>query len=248
MPTAKLEADDSRSTRQAKESEMTVIPADGRDDDIIEGQIVGDADSDAYKRAAEIRRGIDAWTDVLSLIIEAYKEKDWETLGYSGWTEYVNGEFETNLLKLNAKVRKEWAPQLKAAGMSTREIAPVMNVDQSTVVRDAKSSDGPASPGDALKKAMKRVKAALAKVRDEMANVDPEQEWVKSDIREIADLVKDIRKPKTATDESADSASTDEPTAKQVNDWLKSEGKESEVTRGAVSKALKQEYIKAHKS
>jgi transposase-like protein len=43
-------------------------------------------------------------------------------------------------------------------------------------------------------------------------------------------------------------AAGDEPSTKQVNDWLKSEGRGSEVTRGQVSKALKKEYLAAHMS
>ena len=220
---------------------MTVDTISGDDDDAIDGVVV----SDAFKRAESIRRGLDAWTDVLSLIIEAYKAKDWEALGHADWGEYVGKEFQTNLLKLSAKTRKEWIPQLKDAGMTTREIAPVMNVDQSTVVRDAKSSEE-LSPSDRLGKTIKRAKSALTKVREGMADVDPDQEWVKSYIKELTDLLKDIRKPKGTADETAGDDGTPEPTTQQINDWAKSQGKT--VTHGRPSKELRAEYDAAHKS
>jgi hypothetical protein len=47
-------------------------------------------------------------------------------------------------------------------------------------------------------------------------------------------------KPKPAA-KSAD----DEVTSKQVNDWLKTVGRESEVKHGRISKVLKEEYIAA---
>lgn len=105
------------------------------------------AETAARERADAIRRGIDATAEALKevprLVIEAHKAADWRTLGYASWNDYVSGEFNTSLLKLDKATRKTWTLSLKDAGMSTREIAPVTNVNQTTVVRDANASPKP---------------------------------------------------------------------------------------------------------
>jgi Lsr2 len=45
----------------------------------------------------------------------------------------------------------------------------------------------------------------------------------------------------------ADKPADDGPTSKEVNEWLKSTGRESEVKHGRASKALKEEYLAAHR-
>src|SRR5437868_3217013 len=94
----------------------------------------------AKERAEAIRSGIDAIADALErvprLIIEAREAGDWRTLGYASWDDYVKGEFGTSIIKLDKATRQTWAVTLSQAGMSTREIAPVVNVSYKTVQRD----------------------------------------------------------------------------------------------------------------
>ena|SRR6266568_2275125 len=106
----------------------------------------------AKERADAIRSGIDATAAALQevprLVIEAYKADDWRTLGYESWQDYVSGEFGTSLLKLDKATRKTWTLSLKEAGMSTREIAPVTNVSQMQVSRDARETNVSAKTAD----------------------------------------------------------------------------------------------------
>ena len=94
----------------------------------------------AKARAEAIRSGIDsiaaAFQEVPRLIIEAREAGDWRTLGYPSWQDYVTGEFGTSIIRLDRATRKGWAITLSQAGMSTREIAPVVNASFKTVARD----------------------------------------------------------------------------------------------------------------
>jgi hypothetical protein len=75
------------------------------------------------------------------LVATAKTEGDWDALGYESWEAYVKGEFGTGLLKLDRAVRRVWSRALKDAGLSTREIAPVVNADQKTVVNDLREEN-----------------------------------------------------------------------------------------------------------
>ncbi len=94
----------------------------------------------AAARATEIRARLESLAghleEIPALVREAWTAGDWETLGYGTWKAYVTGEFGTELLRLDRSVRKEWVRQLTGAGMSTREIAPVVNASDTTVMRD----------------------------------------------------------------------------------------------------------------
>lgn len=96
----------------------------------------------AQKRADTIRSYLDALTNEVSAmgdrLARAYELRDWEVLGYASWAEYCEREFGTHMVKLNAGVRKAWQPALKAAGMSTGEIASATGVNRKTIQRDSK--------------------------------------------------------------------------------------------------------------
>ena len=51
---------------------------------------------------------------------------------------------------------------------------------------------------------------------------------------------------KEAKPKPAAKPADDGPTSKEVNEWLKSTGRESEVKHGRISKVLKEEYLAAH--
>src|SRR5437016_318820 len=98
----------------------------------------------AQTRAENIRTRLDSLTaninEIPVLIQEAYQAGDWQALGYPDWPAYVHEEYGTHIIKLDKAVRRKWARDLKAVGMSTREIAPVTNVSKATAARDAAAS------------------------------------------------------------------------------------------------------------
>src|SRR5215468_4478117 len=100
---------------------------------------------DAQTRAENIRTRLESLTanfnEIPVLIEEAYRAKDWEALGYPDWPSYVHGQYDMHMIKLDKAVRRKWARDLKAVGLTTREIAPVTNVSKATAARDATASD-----------------------------------------------------------------------------------------------------------
>jgi hypothetical protein len=104
-----------------------------------------DAGAQAKSRAGKIRREFAAMTasseTIHRLVTEAWQAGDWQALGYPDWEHYVMGEFGTATLKLDRAVRQAWVRSLTDAGLSTREIAPVVNASHMTVERDIRPED-----------------------------------------------------------------------------------------------------------
>jgi hypothetical protein len=71
-----------------------------------------------------------------ALVVKAYQDGDWETLGYEDWETYVQRVYKTNLIRIDKATRKVWSRELTAAGMSSYEIAPVTGANHKTVQRD----------------------------------------------------------------------------------------------------------------
>jgi hypothetical protein len=96
--------------------------------------------TDAKQRADYIRRTLTRiGTDievVAARIIVAWRNKDWETLGYASWAEYCQIELGSDMAMVHATVRKLWEPSFREAGMSTVDIAAVCGCDRKTVQRD----------------------------------------------------------------------------------------------------------------
>jgi protein gp37 len=80
------------------------------------------------------------------MIREAYVTGAWAALGYDTWDAYCAAEFGAARLALPREERREVVASLADSGLSTRAIASVTGVDQSTVVRTLKSGD--AFPGE----------------------------------------------------------------------------------------------------
>lgn len=100
----------------------------------ITEQIVGRIDS--------ISENVDA---VMLLMREALSRNAHEALGYPSPGAYISDRFGSALSGLSASLRREFVHELSEAGMSTRAIAPVVGVNQATVVRDLRG-DAHASP------------------------------------------------------------------------------------------------------
>jgi protein gp37 len=84
------------------------------------------------------------------MIREAYVSGAWAALGYDTWDAYCAAEFGAARLALPREERREVVASLADSGLSTRAIASVTGVDQSTVVRTLNAGDafprGNASP------------------------------------------------------------------------------------------------------
>lgn len=79
---------------------------------------------------------IDGITSVHALIKEAYDGKAHEALGYTSWPAYVEARFPLRTRTLPRQERMELVMELRSEGMSTRAIAPVVGVSQSTIRDD----------------------------------------------------------------------------------------------------------------
>ncbi len=85
---------------------------------------------------------------VLDLITEASENHDHIALGFKSWAEYVSTEFAGLLARLTVEDRRETVLILSRTGLSTRAIAPIVEMNQSTIVRDLQAGDAYASPAD----------------------------------------------------------------------------------------------------
>lgn len=90
----------------------------------------------ARERAERIRNGMRTYIATLKDIADAYKERDWLTLDYKSWGDYVTGEFSETRLKLSREDRQKAVEALRIAGLSQRAIAPVLGVSVGTVNAD----------------------------------------------------------------------------------------------------------------
>lgn len=95
--------------------------------------------SAAQKRADRIRNGMRTFIATRQEIVSAYTERDWVTLGYRSFEDYVESEFSETRLRLSAEERREAVTVLRAAGMSQRAIGSTLGVDAATVNRDLRT-------------------------------------------------------------------------------------------------------------
>jgi hypothetical protein len=99
----------------------------------------------ARSRATTIRQRLRELHGTLTVLSEAageaYRERDWATLGYDSWSAYCGGEFGTKV-KLTTDERQEIVGYLRGeASMSERAISVLLGVSQPTVHRDLSGSD-----------------------------------------------------------------------------------------------------------
>ena len=76
--------------------------------------------------------------DAAELMTEAYQKKIWLALGEESWAEFVNKELGEVRVRLERSVRQtiSYALNTGPAHMPSRVIAPILGVDQKTVVND----------------------------------------------------------------------------------------------------------------
>lgn len=108
--------------------------------DITTGEIIDFDPAAAERRAERIVTRLDAiaenFTRVLPMIREAIEKRDDLALGYRSPGEYVADRFGQSLGGLGIEVRRAVVGELTAAGLSSRAIAPVVNVSDRQVRRD----------------------------------------------------------------------------------------------------------------
>lgn len=73
-----------------------------------------------------------AWSD----IVEAYRQRDWITLGYRDWDQMCEVEFGGARIALPVAERQQVVADLRGEGLSTRAIASAVGVDDKTVRND----------------------------------------------------------------------------------------------------------------
>jgi len=96
--------------------------------------------NDATRRRDRIKLLLTAMTTTTEKISElleaAQADGDHRALGYASWTAYVAGEFADALAGLSTAARRPAVAALAEGGLSTRAIAEIAGVGQSTVGRD----------------------------------------------------------------------------------------------------------------
>lgn len=105
---------------------------------------------EAERITARIADKLDAIADnleqVMPMIREALTREAWKALGYASPTAYVSERFAGALGRLPRNVRQPVVCELSAAGMSTRAIAPIVQVHHDTVASDVRSGVGNPTP------------------------------------------------------------------------------------------------------
>lgn len=99
----------------------------------------------ARQRAERIRAQIVSYHQMRQDIADSFAYRDWAALGYSSWYGYLEGEFGPELQQLSRHrgQRADAARDLRAGGLSTRQIASVLDVDAKTVRNDLEGAPAP---------------------------------------------------------------------------------------------------------
>ncbi len=101
-------------------------------------------EAEARSLTGQIRSLGEGIADRVDLLVDKVRQaRDGQAhvaLGYKSWTEYVQNEFAGVLPRLDRQSRRELVTALTETGMSSRAIALVVGVSQSTVADDVTSS------------------------------------------------------------------------------------------------------------
>lgn len=125
---------------------------------MADAEVAGPVPSDAGRRRDRIKLLLSSLTTttekVADLLATTEAKEDHLALGYASWPAYLAGEYRAALAGLSTAARPPAVVALADAGLSSRAIAEIAGVDQSTVVRDRKVMQSPspeaapASPPD----------------------------------------------------------------------------------------------------
>lgn len=104
--------------------------------ELVEAMTPVEAERITSRIADKLDAIADAHEQVLPLIGEAMTRQAWKALNYQSPQSYVSERFGRALERLNLPVRRAVVAELSEAGMSTREIAPIVGAGNKTVHRD----------------------------------------------------------------------------------------------------------------
>lgn len=124
-------------------------------------------------------------TKLKTLVAEAKESEVHVALGYASWTAYLSDVLGETPLMLERDVRRELVMELTEQGMSTRAIAPIVGVDQKTVVRDI-AREAHASPDSNVSHtplgSAERAETALDASFDPTPTLPPrDDDWIVAD-------------------------------------------------------------------
>lgn len=96
-----------------------------------------------------------------NLVDEAKASNAWQVLGFPSWTAYLVDTLASEPMRLDRAERQTLVEYLSGEGLSTRAIAPIVGVDQKTVVRDL-AGEAYASPTEPVDQIARDVAEAEA--------------------------------------------------------------------------------------
>src|SRR5690625_1045243 len=96
-----------------------------------EVEVVADSKT-ARDLTNKIRAGLEG---VYQLIVQAFQQRVWLSLGYGSWDEYVRREFGNLSLRPPLEDREEVVQSLRDSGLSTRAIGSATHLSEATVRR-----------------------------------------------------------------------------------------------------------------
>lgn len=93
---------------------------------------------EARQRADRIRAGLPSYVQMRQDIADAFARRDWQALGHASWFEYLAIEYGDLLKQLahDRDQRRQMVHDLRAQGMSTRQIGERAGVSDMQVRRD----------------------------------------------------------------------------------------------------------------
>lgn len=104
--------------------------------------ITGLGAESARELTRKIRVGLEG---TYSLIIEAFKGRAWQPMGYTTWDAYCQSEFGQLALQPPRQDRQQVIMSMREAGMSVRAIGIATSLDPSTVSRQLRATSGVAN-------------------------------------------------------------------------------------------------------
>lgn len=100
-------------------------------------------DGEVVLTKAQARRLTDAiklqLVQVWDAVVDAYKGRAWEALGYKSWDDYCTTEFPTSRLRLPREERTEVVSSLRESGLSLRAIEAATGISRPTIIKDLSS-------------------------------------------------------------------------------------------------------------
>lgn len=76
-----------------------------------------------------------------NLVEEAKTSNAWQVLGFPSWTAYLADTLADEPMRLGRDERQQLVGYLSGEGLSTRAIAPIVGVDQKTIVNDLRREE-----------------------------------------------------------------------------------------------------------